>query len=125
MADLKLDFAELRTSAGNAETVASRLARAESIAAAAAADTGHDRLAGKVREFGDTWDIARGTLQENLHVIADYLRAVADTFSDLDTDLAAALQPAQEAPAPAPSSDVPEWARDLTTHGDPTHGATR
>lgn len=97
MVDLKLDFAELRSSARAAEAVASSFARAESIAAAAAADTGHDRLAGKVREFGESWDIARGALEQNLHIIADCLRAVADTFSDLDTDLAAAVGPAQDA----------------------------
>ncbi|MCR2801439.1 hypothetical protein QNO21_08985 [Microbacterium sp. zg-Y818] len=102
MVDLKLDFAELRSSARTAETVASSFARAESIAGAAAADTGHDRLGGKVREFGDKWDIARGKLEDNLQFIADYLRAVVDTFSDLDTDLAAALEPAQNAPDPAP-----------------------
>ena len=103
MADLKLDFAELRSSARNAETVASTFARAESIAGAAAADTGHDRLGSKVREFGDKWDIARGKLEENLQVIADYLRAVVDTFSDLDTDLAGAVESAQNTPGPTPA----------------------
>ncbi|MCR2828563.1 hypothetical protein, partial [Microbacterium sp. zg.Y909] len=102
MADLKLDFTELRSSARTAETVASSFARAESIAGEAAADTGHDRLGGKVREFGEKWDIARGKLEDNLHFIADYLRAVVDTFSDLDTDLAGALEPAQNVPDPAP-----------------------
>ncbi|MCR2812247.1 hypothetical protein NQ166_13940 [Microbacterium sp. zg.Y1090] len=154
MADLKLDFAELRRSARTAETVASSFARAESIAAGAAADTGHDRLGGKVREFGDKWDIARGKLEENLLFIADYLGAVVDTFSDLDTDLAAAVRPVQEvpdptpqpspggptpgapspgpAPAPSPSpgpastpaAEPPVWARDLTAD-EMTQGATR
>ncbi|MBD7956951.1 hypothetical protein H9651_04830 [Microbacterium sp. Sa4CUA7] len=92
MADLKLDFAELRRSAGTAERIATDFAGAERIAGETAAATGHDRLAGTVREFGDKWDIARGELQENLRQVADYLGAVIDTFTDLDTDLAAAVK---------------------------------
>jgi hypothetical protein len=47
-----------------------------------------------VRDFGDKWDIARGKLEDNLTFIADYLRAVVDTFEDLDTDLASSLRQA-------------------------------
>ncbi|WP_447589370.1 hypothetical protein [Microbacterium lacticum] len=45
-----------------------------------------------MHDFADKWDIARGKLEENLTTIADYLRAVVDTFDDLDTDLAASLE---------------------------------
>lgn len=45
-----------------------------------------------MRDFGGKWDIARGKLEESLTTIADYLRAVVDTFDDLDTDLAASLE---------------------------------
>jgi hypothetical protein len=71
-----------------------RLSAAERIADETAGYTGHDGLAGKVRDFGDKWDIARGKLEDNLTFIADYLRAVVDTFEDLDTDLAASLEQA-------------------------------
>lgn len=92
MADLKLDFDELSRSAQTAYRVASDFGGAERIAEDAAAATGHDGLAGKVREFGEKWDIARGELQDNLRLVADYLGAVVDTFTDLDTDLAAATK---------------------------------
>lgn len=92
MADLKIDVAELRTSASRAERIAGDFSTAERIADETAGYTGHDGLAGKVRDFGGKWDIARGKLEESLTTIADYLRAVIDTFDDLDTALAASLE---------------------------------
>ena len=92
MADLRIDVAELTASASRAERIASEFSTAERIADETAGYTGHDGLAGKVHDFADKWDIARGKLEENLTTIADYLRAVVDTFDDLDTDLAASLE---------------------------------
>ena len=92
MADLKIDVAELTASASRAERIAGDFTTAERIADETAGYTGHDGLAGKVHDFADKWDIARGKLEENLTTIADYLRAVVDTFDDLDTDLAASLE---------------------------------
>lgn len=92
MADLKIDVSEVLSSASRAERIAGDFAGAERIADETAGYTGHDGLAGKVRDFGGKWDIARGKLEENLTFIAEYLRAVIDTFEDLDTDLAASLE---------------------------------
>jgi len=100
MADLKLDADELLASATRAERIAGDMSSAERIA--------------------DKWDIARGKLEENLTTIADYLRALVDTFDDLDTNLEASLEEsaakdaeakqelddaiaAAESPAPTPS----------------------
>lgn len=91
MADLKIDVGEVLSSASSAERIAGDFSTAERIADETAGYTGHDGLAGKVRDFGGKWDIARGKLEENLTFIAEYLRAVIDTFEDLDTDLAASL----------------------------------
>ncbi|GAA4067731.1 hypothetical protein GCM10023065_20460 [Microbacterium laevaniformans] len=92
MSDLKIDVGEVLASASSAERIAGDFSAAERIADETAGYTGHDGLAGKVRDFGDKWDIARGKLEDNLTFIADYLRAVVDTFEDLDTNLASALQ---------------------------------
>lgn len=94
MSDLKIDVGEVLASASSAERIAGDFSAAERIADETAGYTGHDGLAGKVRDFGDKWDIARGKLEDNLTFIADYLRAVVDTFEDLDTDLASSLQQA-------------------------------
>ncbi len=91
MADLKIDVSEVLASASSADRIAGDFGGAERIADETADYTGHDGLAGKVRDFGGKWDVARGKLEENLTFIAEYLRAVVDTFDDLDTDLAAAL----------------------------------
>ena len=120
MADLKLDADELRASATRADRIAGDMSSAERIASETAGYTGHDGLAGKVHDFADKWDIARGKLEENLTTIADYLRALVDTFDDLDTNLEASLEEsaareaeakqelddaiaAAEAPAPTPT----------------------
>lgn len=92
MSDLKIDVSEVLASASSAERIAGDFSSAERIADETAGYTGHDGLAGKVRDFGGKWDIARGKLEDNLTFIADYLRAVVDTFEDLDTDLAASLR---------------------------------
>lgn len=92
MADLKIDVGEVLSSARSAQRIAGDFSTAERIADETAGYTGHDGLAGKVRDFGGKWDIARGKLEDNLTFIAEYLRAVIDTFEDLDTDLAASLQ---------------------------------
>lgn len=92
MSDLKIDVGEVLASASSAERIAGDFAASERIADETAGYTGHDGLAGKVRDFGGKWDIARGKLEENLTFIADYLRAVVDTFEDLDTELASSLQ---------------------------------
>lgn len=92
MSDLKINVGEVLASASSAERIAGDFSASERIADETAGYTGHDALAGKVRDFGGKWDIARGKLEENLTFIADYLRAVVDTFEDLDTDLAASLQ---------------------------------
>jgi hypothetical protein len=94
MSDLKIDVGEVLASASSAERIAGDFSAAERIADETAGYTGHDGLAGKVRDFADKWDIARGKLEDNLTFIADYLRAVVDTFEDLDTDLASSLRQA-------------------------------
>ncbi|QRY40627.1 hypothetical protein JVX92_14310 [Microbacterium hominis] len=109
MSDLKIDVSEVLSSASRAERIAGDLSTAERIADETAGYTGHDGLAGKVRDFGGKWDIARGKLEDNLTFIADYLRAVVDTFEDLDTDLAAAVQQSRSGDAAA-AADVRDAA---------------
>lgn len=91
MADVKLDFDDLLSSASSAERIAGDMSAAERFADEIAVYTGHDGLAGRVRDFGGKRDIARGKLEGNLTAIGDSLRAVVDTFEDLDTDLASSL----------------------------------
>ncbi len=109
MSDLKIDVGEVLSSASRAERIAGDFSTAERIADETAGYTGHDGLAGKVRDFGGKWDIARGKLEDNLTFIADYLRAVVDTFEDLDTDLAAAVQQSRSGDAAA-AADVRDAA---------------
>lgn len=92
VADLKIDVSEVLASASSADRIAGDFSSSERIADETAGYTGHDGLAGKVRDFGGKWDIARGKLEENLTFISEYLRAVVETFEDLDTDLASSLE---------------------------------
>ena len=117
MADLQLDFGELNSLKSTVDTVSSTFARAERVSEDVAGYTGHDGLAGKVREFADNWDIGRGKLQANLDYVSEAIKSIVDTFTDLDQGLAdaagqlAPTLPVSEAPTagtdPAPTGSVP------------------
>lgn len=45
------------------------------------------RLASKVRDFADNWDIHRETLEEQLAFVRDSISTVMDVMTDLDVEL--------------------------------------
>lgn len=92
MADLDIDMAELRARAAALRGTCAKLRAVRSEAGEIAAVVGHDRLAGKVREFGDAWDITRGKIADQLEYLAKTFEAIDDTFTDLDADLATELR---------------------------------
>lgn len=110
MADLDLDLDELSSLAARVRSIANEFERAERISDDTAGYTGHDRLAAKVHEFGEKWDIAREKLRSNLEFLAASMTAIVDTFTDLDNAHADAVSSVSEAAAPpagAPSPGAP------------------
>lgn len=88
MSDLRMDTAELRSNAARLRHTRSRLSRVEEVVNGIAPHTGHSGLASKVRDFGGKWDITRGKLEQQLGLLADTLDSIAETFDDLDRELA-------------------------------------
>ncbi len=89
MTSLHLDLVALTAAASRTDQIRTNFAAAQSVAHDVAGLTGHDGLAGRVREFADSWDVSRERLSEGLEFLGEALRAVVDTFSELDGALAA------------------------------------
>ncbi len=96
MPNLKLDTTELRNRSKSLRATAALLDDAKIDALDIASVVGHDKLAGKVREFGNNWDTTRGRFREHLEALAKTFDAIADTFEDLDGKLAEALRRKQK-----------------------------
>jgi len=63
MSDLVVDFDELNAAVGRIGRVTEIFDSAHGDAKVAAGHTGHDGLAGKVREFADEWDYKRSKMR--------------------------------------------------------------
>ena len=92
MPDLQVDISELRNRSKSLRATAALLIDALDIASV----VGHERLAGKVNEFGNNWDTTRGRFRDHLEALAKTFDAIADTFEDLDGKLAEALRRKQK-----------------------------
>ncbi|HEX5858847.1 MAG TPA: hypothetical protein VFY91_12135 [Microbacterium sp.] len=88
---LEIDVRELDSARYDIARVTRNFASADRISEDVAGLTGHDALAGRVRDFADNWDIKRGQLQEGLQFVQDALQAIVQTFEDLDLELAGSI----------------------------------
>ena len=89
MPDLQVDISELRNRSKSLRATAALLNDVKIDALDIASVVGHERLAGKVNEFGNNWDTTRG---DHLEALAKTFDAIAETFEDLDRDLENALR---------------------------------
>lgn len=84
MTDVRMDLAQLESTAHMAKGLATTFDQAQDFADDLGELTGHDGLGDKIEDFGDKWDIAREKLRDNLRSQADFMQAIVDTFRDLD-----------------------------------------
>lgn len=94
MSDIRLDFDTLETARRRADQALSTLQSAGRVSDDIAPLTGESRLASKVRDFADNWDIYRETLEEQLAFVRDSISTVMDVMTDLDVELADSLSQA-------------------------------
>jgi uncharacterized protein YukE len=94
--DLSIDMEALRTLAEDLKTIQDEFEGADDRAEAAADATGHDELRDKVNDFADKWRIKREEMTGNVTKLQGIIQQVADTFSEIDTELAKALEDAAE-----------------------------
>ena len=98
MADLRVDLDAVRELGSSLTTVANEFENANANSDRIADAVGHDGLSGVVRDFAHKWDDTRAKMTENLRMLADSSTAVADAFTDVDTDLAKGIK-GEDAPA--------------------------
>jgi hypothetical protein len=92
VSDLRLDLAAVTDLGAALTTVAGEFENADSHSEGIADAVGHEGLADAVRSFADNWDDKRGKMTENLRLLADAATTVAQTFTDVDGELAAAIE---------------------------------
>lgn len=97
MADLELDMALLQRMREDLDRIASAFADAEAFSDRAAADVGHDELAGHVRDFAGKWNDKRAAMTKKIRALATSADAVTDGFTRADAGLAKALRDADAA----------------------------
>lgn len=89
MADIRISYADLRGAVSNLDYVAGQFKDSDSSSETAAAATGHDGLAKRVREFADNWDGNRRNFQEAAESMSAAVDDMMTAFQDLDMKLAA------------------------------------
>lgn len=92
MVDLRVDLDAVRELGSSLTVVAAEFETANANSDRIADAVGHEGLAGVVRDFARSWDDTRAKMTENLRMLADSSSAVADAFTDIDTDLAQAIE---------------------------------
>jgi len=89
---LQLDLASVRDTAGRLGYIRSNLEDAESNADELSGMIPHGGLAGAVRKFGKNWDVARTELTDKLEGLQKATEGVADTLTEVDSELASAVE---------------------------------
>jgi len=97
VSDLRLDTARLDAWSVTVRSIVRDLHTAGHQADSAAHAVGHAALAGTVRDFAEGWQLHRARTVDELTGMADALDAVNETFTDLDSRVAASLTRAAKA----------------------------
>ena len=90
--DLSIDMESLRALAEDLSAIRDEFENADDNADDTADATGHDELRDVVNSFADEWRIRRGKMMEDLNKLTDIIGQIADTFTQVDTELAKALE---------------------------------
>jgi len=94
--DLSIDMEALKVLAKDLKTIADEFQNADDNSEHAADATGHDELRDKVNDFADKWRIKREEMTGNVVKLQGIIQQVVDTFTQVDTELAKALEDGAE-----------------------------
>ncbi len=94
--DLSVNMEELRTLAEDLKTIKDEFEGADDRAEDAADATGDDELRDKVNDFADKWRVKREEMTENVVKLQGIIQQIVDTFTEVDTELAKALEESAE-----------------------------
>ncbi|MFD2797430.1 hypothetical protein ACFS27_28005 [Promicromonospora vindobonensis] len=90
--DLSINMEQLRELAGDLKVIGDEFQNADNNSEDAADATGDDELRDKVQDFADKWKIKRDEMTGNIVKLQGIIQQVVDTFSQVDTELAKALE---------------------------------
>jgi len=89
---LKLDTAALREAGSGLRLVAQEFDSANAATDDLGPALGHERLAGRVRDFAHGWDDRRAEMIGAIASLAEACTGVGEGFEDLDAEFAGALR---------------------------------
>lgn len=99
--DIELDTNALEALASDLASVIAEFENAKSNADETATATGADDLADRVRHFAGSWRIRRGKMVDDVKSLQQIIAQIAETMTQVDVDLAKALEEGAENPPPA------------------------
>lgn len=89
MSDLRFDLDSLGLASGRIRRVSDQLDGSGDDSRHLPGVAGHERVHDALSDFQDKWSVHREEIQEELAFLSDALTAIVDTFTQLDSDLAA------------------------------------
>jgi predicted nucleic acid-binding Zn-ribbon protein len=98
---LKVDYDQLSTLHQRLQTASDNMRDDSHTMQELASAVGDERLADKIRDFGQDWSVHRADIRENIGWLNDKVKQIADELEKIDGDLAAGLT---NSSAPAPTS---------------------
>ncbi len=105
MTDLKLDLRLLEQLRDDLNAIVREFKNADDFSDDVAEATGHDGLHDVTRDFAHKWNDKRKAMTEDVENLQKQIGAITDGFTQIDADLAAALEEAN-ATSPSPITAV-------------------
>ncbi|TFD56079.1 hypothetical protein E3T55_00070 [Cryobacterium frigoriphilum] len=99
MADLKVSTAILQLVGADLAAILTEFESAEGIAGSVAGATGQRELEERVVDFAGSWDDKRADMVEQITALVGQITAINNAFLQVDSELAQALEAAEQAPA--------------------------
>lgn len=90
-ADLLVNIKMLDETEENLASILKEFTNAEKFSDDVAEATGHDHLAGKVRDFANSWNSNRNDMIDSIQVLHDSVKKIYDSFDQTDKSLADAI----------------------------------
>lgn len=96
MTDLKLDLKLLQQLRDDLDAIVKEFKGADDFSDDVAEATGHDGLHDVTRDFAHKWNDKRKSMTEDVENLQKQLEAITDGFTQVDGELAQALEEANE-----------------------------
>ncbi|MDR0285013.1 MAG: CHAP domain-containing protein [Propionibacteriaceae bacterium] len=123
--ELRVDTDTLRQAGTSLQQISAEFGEAGNNATEVAGLVGHDRLADAIRGFADKWNSKRSELKKSVDALATATTQIAQTFEEVDAELAKALDSDDSnTPAPNGSTSSTGSASSGTSTGDATNSGS-